>query len=118
MRIHSDTLTRSDLRDALAEANLDGVWLDLCDQGGSRSRAHGFTVRLAANPMPGRRRPRNSGKYGAEDGTYEVAATWAEHGMWMARIFQRDPNAIVAHYKGEDHFHALTKYAFCVEVSA
>jgi hypothetical protein len=116
MRIHSDTLTRDDFGRALADAGLiaDGVFLDGLMIHGSRSRAHGFEVRLAA--MPGRdrngkaRRAPNSGTRGSLAGV--KAATYDEWGYWLAELYDRDPDAIAGYYKGRDHFHRTTRDAY------
>jgi len=108
MRIHSDRLTRQDLYSATE--GIEGVWVDGAIETGSRSRARGFTVKLAAEPQKGRRR-RNTGNYGAEDGGYPIqvaAATYDEHGRWMAELFERDPDAIITYYSGRDDFHEQT----------
>lgn len=122
MRIHSDTLTGGDLSDALSAAGLRtaGVWIETADKTGSRTRDHAFTVKLAAEPREGRRRQRNTGTRGAEEPRYyrpagadpfQVAATWDEHGRWMAELFEIDPAAVImgsGRYDGREDFHAQT----------
>lgn len=105
MRLHSDTLTPEDLRDALRGT---GVYLDFATLHASRSRARGIEFRLVANAGPGRRR-RNSGVYGAG---HEYAATWDEHGDFFATLFDLDPEAIIGPYKGRSDFHQKTKAAY------
>jgi hypothetical protein len=118
MRIHTNILTSADIRSALTDAGLDGVWLDECTERGSRARRRAFEVRLAADPKPGRNRRRNTGWHGAEDAgqpALQVAATYAEHGRWMAQIYRRDPHAIVAQYVNEGDFHFKTRHQFHIE---
>lgn len=111
MKIHSDILQSSDLHAALSDANIPAVYLDECNARGSRSRRGAFEFRLAAVRGPGHHRRRNSGQYGAE-GADVAAATYADHGKWMAELFKRDADAIVGPYKGVDDFHRATKGEF------
>jgi len=107
MKIHSDILTSANL---LQETPQD-VYADI-QAVGSRSRARAFNVRLEYTGTDKRRR-RNTGSYGAEDGgypQYRKAATWDEHGIWMDRLFQIDPYAIIANYNGYDDFITQTTY--------
>jgi hypothetical protein len=121
MRIHSDVLTPSRLVEAIDAAGLDiAVHLDSCSVHKSRKRARGIEFRLGATERVGTlkgeritRRPRNTGKYGAEQaGGHLYAATYDEHGEWMARLFDADPDAIIGYYDGRDHFHAETRYQY------
>jgi hypothetical protein len=114
MRIHTDVLTTDDLHGAVGQAGLDGVWVDSITLHRSTKRAQGIEFRLAANPKKGRRR-RNTGQYGAEDSGLEMmtaAATYDEHGEWMAVLFDRDPNAVIGPYEGRDRFHDMTKHSY------
>lgn len=115
MRIHTDHLSRGDLTAAVSKAGLRGVWIDGMTEHGSRSRKRAFEVRLAASPRPGRRF-RNSGQYGAESATY--AATYDEHGEWIAQLYALDADAIVGPYRGRADFHAQTKSHYRTEVPA
>lgn len=113
MRLHTNVLTTADLSDALTETGLtaEGVFMDVLTLHGSRSHARAFEFRLGATPAKGRRR-RNTGHYGAEDAgmTQEVAAaTYDEHGRWMAYLYERDPYAKIGPYTSVDDFHAKTK---------
>lgn len=105
MKIHSDTLTESQLY--TAKRGLPVYLETVCV--GSRSRNHGFLVRLSADRDDLHRRAANSGQYGASSNTIgEVAATWDDWGVWIARLFLLDPNAIIGPYKGRNHFYAET----------
>jgi hypothetical protein len=117
MRIHSDVLIMANFYGATKAAKLSpDVWVEDFSQHGSRKRSRGYEVRLAAEA--GRdykgtaRRPRNSGSYGAEDGTYQKAATYDEHGKWIAELYKVDPEAIVGPYKNAEDFHSKTRYAY------
>lgn len=52
----------------------------------------------------GRRRV-NSGEHGAG---YHYAATWDEHGIWMAALYNLDPGMEISHYKDRADFMAQT----------
>lgn len=121
MRIHTNALTSADLRDALKTTGLraEGVALDFCTEHASRSRARGLEFRLEARPGRDRfgkvRTRRNTGSYGAEDAfspMFTAAATYAEHGVWMAELYERDPDAIVGYYKSREHYHRSTRGEF------
>ncbi len=117
MRIHSDKLVPGDFYEAAQ--GIEGVWVDECEMTGSRSRANGFTVKLAAMPKEGRRRRRNTGTHGAEDGGWPImvaAATYDEHGEWMAKLFDIDPDAIITYYNGRADFHEQTEGKYRTEV--
>lgn len=53
VKIHTDTITRRDLHEAVGP--LDGVHVEIEDEG-SASRNHGFVIHLTADPRKGRRR--------------------------------------------------------------
>jgi hypothetical protein len=107
MKIHSDILSPADFYTAIEDGS--GVWVDELAERGSHSRKRAFEVRLAADPKPGRRRKRNTGQYGADSLT---AATYDEHGFWMAELFRIDPDAIIAFYDGVDDFNRQTEGKF------
>ena len=95
MRVYSDILTRSDLT---AACNRPVFYVDeLMTIQRPRVRACGWQVRLAGS---GRRR-RNSGVSGSES---TPAATYDQHGEWMARLFAIDPKARIACYDGVADF--------------
>lgn len=121
MRIHSDVFTRDSFDAALwpRSLNVQGVNIEDLSEHRSRSRARAFEVRLAATPgrdYSGKaRRPRNSGAYGAESlyaGQTIKAATYNEHGQWIAELYAADPDAIIGPYRHYDHFHASTRFAY------
>lgn len=108
MRIHTDTLTVTDIYAAAAHAGggdyrTSPVYVDVMEHG-SRKRARAFNVSLTGTST---RRP-NSGNRGA-DGADVYAATWDEWGMFLAELFRRDPNATIPGvYESGEHFRWVT----------
>lgn len=80
MRIHTDTLTNSDVRKAAATAR---VTLDRFTGHGSKSRARAFDITLQGES----RRHQNGG-----DGK---AATWDQWGVFLAILFAGDDNLTI-----------------------
>lgn len=133
MHIHTSnqhTLTPGDLYAAMHAAkalrpDMSGVYVDTVTAGRSRTHAARLTFKLASDGGPGRRRPRNTGTYGAE-GAYDperevFAASWDDHGHWMTQVFERDPFAVFSYgggtgayvvYNGREHFHSATGYKY------
>ncbi len=103
MKVYSDTLTRDDLVDALPR----GVTLDSCEPiSGARVRANGWTVALRCW---GSSRHVNTGQYGAGE---QGAASYEQHGVWMAALFAKDPAARIAYYDGRADFERATDGRF------
>lgn len=97
MKIHSDTLTLSDIRNAVP----NGCYLAAFDhkddytsigEEGSRKRSRGYVVRLSG-----------SSKYNMQR-LPDKAATWDEWGIFIAALFAADPNAICGWYSSRDDF--------------
>jgi hypothetical protein len=117
MKVYSKTLQTCDLWAACPDGleMLDG--LELIDGPRSRRFEH---VRLCS-PVPrgkGKRYRLNGGNIGALEA---YAATYDEHGEWMAEVFERDPEArIVGYedYRGRDDFHEKTGGKYRVAVVA
>ncbi len=116
MKVYSDTLTKTDLVDALdgaKHARLLGpaVFLTQLDKKPAKKRAHLFVVQLAAvAKLPGEKRRRtNTGTSGAGDAW---TASWDEWGYFMAEVFARDESAVFGPYEGVDNFREMTKYAY------
>jgi hypothetical protein len=94
VKVYSDILTADDLY-AAAEGNC-GVWV--CEpMRNTKVRSHGWNVSLTG-----------SSPYQSQMGDYHRAATWAEHGIWMDRLFAIDPDARIAHYHGREDFRTQT----------
>ena len=89
MRIHSSILSYADLK----HARPDNVTVDIEHEGGSRKRGRGFTVYLYG-----------SSPFWAQHDSSRHAATWDEHGIWMARLFDLDRDAIISWYDGYEDF--------------
>lgn len=110
MKIYSDTLERTDLYKALGEVggredNWPSLYLSAITIQRPRIRSCGWNVRLEALRDSGHFR--NTGTHGAEQGVRAVS--WDEHGEWMARLFEIDPNARIANYDGREDFHRQTE---------
>lgn len=101
MRLYSDTLTGGDLYAAVP----DGCTLDTIAIGRPRTRKHGWQARLT---RPGSNRRTNTGTHGAGE---ERAATYQDHGVWMARLFEIDPDAKITQYDGREDFERQTRKA-------
>lgn len=104
MRIHSDTLTTSDIYTAARHARVDVVKLT---EHGSHKRDHAFDVKLEGES---RRRPNGgaSGK-GYASG---YAATWDQWGVFLGILFDIDP-AMVTPYDANRHaFRVRTSQRF------
>lgn len=93
MKIHSDTLTALDIQACVPM----GCYLVEISPEGSRSRAHGFTVRLSGSNS------RNM------QGRADKAATWDEWGNFISAIFAQDANAICGTYKSHRDFMLKTQ---------
>lgn len=104
MRIHTDTLTASDMTDA---AGIARVQFSRFTDHGSRSRARSFDVLLTGES---RRRP-NSGDRGRSGDDY--AATWDQWGVFLAVLFDRDPKMVtLSYYADAEDFHRKTADRF------
>lgn len=123
MKMHSNILTESAIREALERAKERGnvdrdVHFMILEPRGSRQRANGFEIRLewlGTKTKGDGRRWTNSGNGGANsehngNGTY--AATYDEWGWFIAELFNKDEELIFGHYKGWDSFLTQTRYAF------
>lgn len=104
MRIHTDRLTESDIYTAARHARADVVVLT---EHGSRSRDHAFNVKLEGES---RRRPNGgaSGK-GYASG---YAATWDQWGVFLAILFDIDPDAFTPYDKSGAYFDQRTNWRF------
>lgn len=106
MKLYSDTLTTADLY-ACLPSDVDIASLRTMKR--PRKRANGWEVSLEGFGARHTRRS-NSGDYGAG---YTMAATWDDHGVWMAALYDRDPDAIFAgYYDNRDDFYAKTRHDF------
>lgn len=105
MKVYSDSLTQRDLD---AASNIPAYYPEVKREWVGRLRERAYDVRLVGSSN----RWRNSGVYGAES---TRSATHDQHGEWMARLFEVDPDAIIvgdSRYEGRDDFHAQTEYRY------
>jgi len=110
MKAYSDTLSLDDLRDCLPP----GIGMDATPMNRPRTRRHGWTIRL--NDWS-RRQHKNSGTHGAA--TWDSpAASYDSHGEWMAKVYDLDPDAVIAVYKSRDDFHRQTRGDYLPKVNA
>lgn len=109
MRLHSDTITSDTVFDTVRrlreEGRITGVYATTA-MGGSRSRRHGLTLKVTADPRKGRRRFTNSGYAGAD--TDDYAATWDEWGIILGALYDLDPNMTGDYYADREHYHWAT----------
>lgn len=100
MRIHSDKLTYQDFLRAGSWAQVYLIEFAEC---GSRSRAKAFEFSLTG-----------SSSYQRNFGAGGQAATWDEWGMFLAFLFQVDPNAHCGKhsYQCQEHFNWMTGNRF------
>lgn len=103
MRIHSDHLTLSDIMDAVIDG-LPGVYISVSEHG-SRTHKRAFEIALKGNSPS--LNMANTGQ----------AATWDEWGVVIARIFDRDAEAVFGSvkrpiYRSGGDFHFRTGYRF------
>lgn len=112
MKLHSDILTESDIREALASAQRRGnvapqVQFAEFDAAGSRSRKHSWNIGLeAAYKADGDKRLRRMHRRD------DWAATYEEWGWFIAELFAKDENMIFGTYKGWDSFLNQTNFKF------
>ncbi len=105
MKVYSDILTRDDMLDALPY----GVTLEECEKiQNPRVRSQGWNVQLR---RWGSNRHTNSGHYGAGE---RGAATYDDHGVWIAELFDRDPSARISWWDGRDHFNQGTEHKYAL----
>ena len=117
--MHSDILTETDIREALAKVSRSGkvdplVDFEVLEGRGSRTRKAGYEIRLAwyGEKVKGDgRRWSNTGNYGADTGGF-YAAKYDEWGWFIDELFNRDPQMVFGHYKDRATFDNMTRYAF------
>lgn len=114
MKVWSKTLTVSELWECAREVNLEHPGCTLGLQPGA-SIHQGPRVRriddVHLRSANGRYFP-NSGTRGAAPDFSGMAASWAEWGWFLLRVFARDPEARCGDYHGLEDFHVKTKSIF------
>ena len=103
MRFHADKITREDVR---AAAQFAEVNVEYLSEHKSRKAARAFEIKIGGSSN---RLAQGFNHHG------EVfnAATWDEWGMFIAFLFDRNPDMIAGDYAGEDNFHYTTGWRFC-----
>lgn len=97
MKLYSDKLTNDDVTAAARKA---GVTLaDAKTIRRPRVRRYGWILHLSG-----------SSSYRSQ-ATGEPAATWDEHGVFMAELYKRDPKLRIAFYRDLQHFLTFTTKA-------
>lgn len=118
MKLHSDVLTIDSIQDCMSRAKDGGhvdklvVFSELVARA-SRSRKFGYEIRLEwlGEKIKGDgRRYTNSGNRGADDSSY--GAFYDEWGWFIVELYSVDPLLVFGHYKTQDDFHSITRYAF------
>lgn len=94
MRIHSDTLTAIQIHSLVPVT----AYVGKLSRHGSRKRDHAFEVNLGGSGKTG-------GQWGQQNGK---AATWDEWGMFLAALYEADPEAVTPYYTDADDFHHVT----------
>src|SRR5690606_16400637 len=103
MRIHTSTLTESDI---YAAARAARATVESLSQHRSRTHDHAFEVKLTGNS---RRRP-NGGSYGADRDAY--AATWDQWGVFLGLLFDTDATMRTTYDKSKGDFGYRTDWRF------
>ena len=97
MKVYSDILDEKDFHEACPGR----VHLAVFEQHPRpRKRSRGWTIGLTGTSPYTSQLSR------------EKAATWDEHGFWMAELFRRDPDAEIGIYKGAQDFNQKTDGAY------
>lgn len=123
MRIWSKILTARDFRECAEAVNAEYPGAEVYVHSSAQSDD---PTRLVRGPYAGCLRfdhvhlCSRTGRYRTNPGngerhavwTGEMAASWAEWGWWLVRLFERDPDARCGDYKGVDDFHEQTNYRF------
>lgn len=119
MKLHSDTITKADVRAAMRAAVLDSkitpdVHFVIFAPEGSRLRRYGYEIQLGTfdktSGPTSSRRFKNTGYAGAGR---VWAATYDEWGWLIAELFKIDPALIFGQWKhGVDRFHSDTANAY------
>lgn len=98
MKLYSDTLGSQDLFSAARTA---GVELYHCEPlPNTRIRSRGWEISLSG-----------SSPYTSQSSftAAHKAATWSEHGVFMAELYKLDPNMRISHYKTLADFLRITR---------
>ena len=97
MRIHTSSNVSHD--DILTAASSAEAWAEITEHG-SRKRSHAFEVHLTGSSK--RRNATNT----------DYAATWDQWGIFIAAVFEIDPEATMTYYTDAADFHYQTGTRF------
>jgi hypothetical protein len=114
MRLHSSKITYFDVSEAVRRASTIGdgtVFIEVFSEHGSRKRAKSFEVRLSGDGSFSKRRT-NPGKTSPVWGMNPYAATWCAWGVFLAHLFEVDPEMLAGEYQGVEDFNLKTKGMF------
>jgi hypothetical protein len=106
MRIHTDALTSTDIHQAALIARVDYAEGGFTIHG-SRTRSRAFNVTLTGES---RRRPNRGTSRDRYNPDY--AATWDQWGVFLAVLFDRDPDMVTPYYADRDDFNYKTDARF------
>jgi hypothetical protein len=121
MKIRSRILTARDFVECANAVNAEFPGCDVYVSTGDDDPTH-----LTRGPFKGGRRfdhvglRSRTGRYRTNPGSRErhaewegeLAASWAEWGWWLVRLFERDPDAACGDYRGVEDFHDKTNDRF------
>ena len=118
MKLHTDTLTRTDLRLILkaekkAGRIADTVFFKVLTEHGSRFRRGSLEIQLAS-PTKDVGDDRRTGRGGSHANGDGYAATFEEWGYLLAAVFSADEIALAGPYSGAFDFDAKTGGKFPV----
>lgn len=101
MRIHTSVLSGKHLSDAALLASVSDAGNVFCssEQRGTRKASHAYEVRLTGDGSFSKRRTMDGQNY---------AATWGSWGIFLAYLFEIDPEMIAGPYEGISDFHRQT----------
>jgi len=111
MRIHGN-ITSRDVYEASGKATVAtgaNVYVERCEEHGSRSRARAYDVKLSGDGTLSKRRTNAGTRYAPQT---EYAATWDQWGWFLAHLFSVDPTIKCWAYAGLDDFNARTDHKF------
>ncbi len=112
MKMYSNTLTEADVAVAFQEARaLDGQDVFVTDVRSFRARKTSFGIEFYAEAMNGKQatghRPHGSYPLAGQP----RAASWTAYGYVIARLYQKDPDAMIGRYgNAQDFADQVTSY--------
>lgn len=111
MRLHTDTVTTTDVYRAVRDASdRTGapIYVEVLTSHGSRRRAGAIELQLSSDGTLSRRR-RNPGTSRDRSAQDDYAATWDQWGWVLAYLYTVDSRMVAGPYADAAHFHARTR---------